>query len=322
MSLTSRIQGSQPADKALQEILRSTLPPKEAFKTLSGTRPFAVCDYSILAPYALSRRTYSGVVGTAFDYLARAVVARTIDDGKNHCLQMLVAEFGLRAFQRWEPLMGTSSVQEVQGVYDRALTTVADYVYDRPASSYAPTVASCCKLARFDYVARNGSFAEDPLRLAGVHRLLLTDEPSEIIDDLDRLIDAFARTFIISGLINRRSEVIFNPKFVAPEIGGADADILVDSTLYDFKTCRSPGYKWQDIAQLWGYYLLAQLRGIHDAASMAGDASVKDTSINRLALYKARFGEVEYVDVAQLVERVGRAEAADALDDYLHSLPR
>ena len=81
-------------------------------------------------------------------------------------------------------------------------------------------------------------------------------------------------------------------------VGGADADLLVGSTLIDIKTTIKWGYMWADAAQLVGYYVLAAMNG-------------EPWPIDRLAIYRSRFGRIEYVDCAEVrqsIDLLGFAE--------------
>lgn len=258
------------------------------------------------------------MVGTAFDYLARVLVARTINEGKDHCFKMLVAQQGLHHVEKMGAVIGASRARDVQMLYDRSTNCLANYAFRSMGASLGTAIDGCCKLARLEYVARNPHLVVWPGWLEEATGFMLAAEPNPILNDLERLADAFARTFITSGILRADSSIVFHPRFMAPEIGGADADIVIDSVLYDFKTTKTPGYKWQDVAQLWGYFLLAELRGLYDGASIQGELSRSNESIRRLALYKARFGEIEYVDVGQS-DSDQTARAVKQLRKYLRS---
>lgn len=79
-----------------------------------------------------------------------------------------------------------------------------------------------------------------------------------------------------------------------------DGDIIIDGTLFDFKSEKNVGFKWQEVAQLLGYFLLNE---IPLDVSNAGDIYFTDHSyhhleINRIAFYRARYGEIEYIDLS------------------------
>jgi hypothetical protein len=76
-----------------------------------------------------------------------------------------------------------------------------------------------------------------------------------------------------------------NPTFgeASLEVGGADADMVIDGTLIDIKTTKSGKMDTSQFHQLVGYYLLAQIGGIN------GDSRIE---INQLGIYYSRYGEL------------------------------
>ncbi|WP_191565976.1 hypothetical protein [Metabacillus idriensis] len=67
--------------------------------------------------------------------------------------------------------------------------------------------------------------------------------------------EVFIERFMLPHVITPKSNVVFNPHFgiASKSCGGADADIYVDGTLYDFKTSKLTGYRWKEIAQIFSY---------------------------------------------------------------------
>lgn len=76
MSLTSLLGGSRPNEKEFKAILREILPDKITFKTISGKKAFSKKEYEALVPYTLVNHNNAQTIGTAFDYLARIMIAR------------------------------------------------------------------------------------------------------------------------------------------------------------------------------------------------------------------------------------------------------
>ncbi len=316
MSLTSRLRGSTPEDKQFQLLLRSALPDRSLFYTASGTTPFSPKQYQMKAAPMSSGRGQSSLVGTAFDLLARAVIARIVDRNKAGVTAWLVAEQGLDLLQT-SGFVDGKTIKQLWKVCMTAVRTLDHYAHRKAGVDIEDVIEPCCKLARLERLARGGVVAQLmylPDLLVGV----LSVETPEVSRDLERLISVFSNAFICSGAVASDSEVVFNPKFLAAEIGGADADVLIDGTLYDFKTSRAPGYKWQDIAQLWGYYLLSETSGVYDKGAFALDSDSLDFNrkVERLGLYKARFGEIEYVRIDAIDPGI-RAQAVRDFRDYL-----
>ena len=92
-------------------------------------------------------------------------------------------------------------------------------------------------------------------------------------------------------------------------MGGADADLLVGTTLIDIKTTVKWGYMWADAAQLVGYYVLAAMNG-------------EPWPIDRLAIYRSRFGRIEYVDCAEVRQSIDLLGFAEQLLDIRASALR
>ena len=96
-------------------------------------------------------------------------------------------------------------------------------------------------------------------------------------------------------------EVFFlNPVFndASLMVGGADADLIIDDMLIDFKTVKAAGMKRTDFDQLMGYYLLNEIGGI--------TGYDKKHAINKIAVYSSRYGELMELDVNDIfdVERL------------------
>lgn len=84
-------------------------------------------------------------------------------------------------------------------------------------------------------------------------------------------------------------------------IGGADADLYIDGVLYDFKTSKQYGYKGKDVQQLISYYIFSKINIDNDDLTSSFVKFDQDPyHINRVAIYLARFGEVNYVDVESI----------------------
>lgn len=304
MSLTSLLKGKKDQDRLVQQILRNIIPAKSDFYTLSGKDPFS-SKYVIRAPYQLDKPYDSSVVGTAFDYLARFIIAQKIKDYRLSVLEKLNASRGLDIVHAYFP---SNIRKKVQGKYEQGIKKVRGFIMNH-SYSISEVVPYASFLARLEIIMRSGMLPKD------VQASLLDDENEKIICDLENLCDVFYKVFIKSNVITPDSTVIFNPHFglASRSCGGADADIFIDGTLYDFKTSKSSGYKWQDVAQLLGYYCLDNIaKKISDQRS-----SLYKHKIERVALYKARFGELEYIDLSYM-NRENVDEAVIKLQDALY----
>lgn len=86
-----------------------------------------------------------------------------------------------------------------------------------------------------------------------------------------------------------------NPTFGEPSrwVGGADADIILGSTLIDLKTTKKCSFTLDHFCQLLGYYML------HRADCFVSD---KNIQLDSLAIYYARFGYFFKFKVTDLIE--------------------
>ena len=90
MSLTTMLQ----YDDEWKSFFKQCIPAKTDFKTLSGHLAFSN-EYEELAEYSLSNRYYSNVVGTAFDYIARWIIAKNVPSNNFSACEDLIAEWAL-----------------------------------------------------------------------------------------------------------------------------------------------------------------------------------------------------------------------------------
>lgn len=292
MSLTSLLKGSEPSQKEFQAIIREIIPNKKSFNTYSGKEAFSKTEYDIFVPYNLSKSYNSTVVGTAFDYLARIMLARVVEKNRDESYTNLTAINGIWTLS--ELSNNNRSVKKVERKLIKTIKKLKAYSHNnKPINELALDV---CFLAKLESIYRSRYLPDTPIEK------YFFDEPEyEIIKDLELLCDVFQEKFI-STILSPTSEIIYNPHFgvASSYVGGADGDVIVDGTLYDFKTGKGIGYKWQEVAQIVGYYLLNQIS--IDIKNTDDDFFIDDSyqhlDIKRLALYRARYGEIEYIDIS------------------------
>lgn len=278
MSLTKMIQYND----AWKKFFKENIPSKKDFKTLSGNPAFSN-DYKELVKDSLGNSSYSSVVGTAFDYLARWIIAKTCLTNREQAIEGLVAERGIYLCR----YAASKNNIDMQDAYKKALKMCRQYINGKTSKSEIIEVAIF--FAKLEQLVRRGTFPFD----VDLEYIFVFE--NEIIEDLAKLFDLFEEKFILSGLVTAESKVVYNPTFggASAICGGADADIYIDGTLYDFKCTQKHGYMWNDVAQILGYYLLDNI------AKKNNDENnfLKEYEIKRIAFYRARYGEVEYIDV-------------------------
>lgn len=293
MSVTSLLNGSKPNQKEFQEILRVVIPIKKSFQTISGKEAFSKNQYEVLVPYNLVKNYNSSVVGTAFDYLARIMLSRVVKKNRSEAYSDISAEHGLIILLSFLKNHRTLK-SKIEKRFKKSVKRLKKYSNNKkPINQLAK---DACFLAKFDHILRSG------LPPANIYeKSFFSDPDEEILRDLDLLCDVFQKEFI-PKITRSNSEIIYNPNFGVSSafVGGADGDVIIDGTLYDFKTGKNVGYRWKEVAQIVGYYLLNELslEVMNLKENHSIDGSYRHLDIKRIAFYRARYGEVEYIDIS------------------------
>lgn len=191
----------------------------------------------------------------------------------------------------------------IENKYNKGLECCKKYVYGKDNLSEVIKVAIF--FSKLEQVFRRRLLPTE------VNLELLFEIEEEIVNDLFRLSSIFYVTMIQSGIITKESVVVYNPSFGGASFfcGGADADIFVDGTLYDFKCTKNRGYNWKDVAQIVGYFLLDGLAKKYNDQ----ENDLNNYEINKLAFYRARYGEIEFFEA----ERVGGRELVECFEKSL-----
>jgi|MTBAKMStandDraft_1061839.scaffolds.fasta_scaffold26354_2 hypothetical protein len=288
MSLSSIIKGTGivPGDTfrpAFRAILKEAKPLKSDFITISGRKPFF--DSCTKHPYILEAKYDASLVGSSFDYLARFMIARKISTNKIQATENLTADKGLKALLNHGDVDGL----DVEKTHKSCKNIITAYIIG-DTNDFHSLICSAIFLSRLEHVYRSALL---PTReyLEG----WFEEVPNNINQDLTQLCNDFETEFM-NVLVHEDSEVIFNPCFgrASEIVGGADADIYIDGALYDFKTIKKNGYRGNDAMQIVGYYLLDRVNTEQFNGKPVG------FGIKTLGFYKARFGEIELVDVSKL----------------------
>lgn len=318
MSLKSILSGTSAIDKEFQSIIRRNLPGKAQFRATHNVAPFS--SYDPLVPYSLHTPSDAGLVGTAFDYLARAMIARQLAKIPNAAWMDLKAQQALARIKARKQL-SDDSLYDLKQRYVNSLSNYLNYIlsgigqlssrfddmaqiefdaasiYYRNAafSSFQPItqitllIPDAVYFARLEQVYRNGGKVFSP------EASDLYETPSaEVHHELTLLCEVFQQRFIDEKLVTAESTVVFNPSFgiLSKLCDGADADIFIDGILFDFKSGKETGYAWQEVAQLVAYYCLHL-----GACKLKKDKlpiPLRGHEIATIALYRARYGIVEY----------------------------
>lgn len=274
MSLITMLQKNDD----LKTLIKSVIPNKNDFITNTGAKAF-FSKQVILAPYKLSKPWEAALVGMASDYMFRFVVGKNIHKNKDKSYSDLVAHRGLLSLKDNNELYSQAEIK-----YNESINIIQRFVEDGDELS-TQILEVAIFLSKLEQIGR-GNINENS------YLNLLQPVNNVIITDLQNIVDVFQNVFIGSGLIKPTSDVVFNPHFgnMMALCGGADADIFIDNTLYDFKCTKSNGYHWDEIGQIMSYYFLnclCQDEPFHNGV----DLYYK--SIDAIAIYHARFGIIE-----------------------------
>ncbi|MDA2124454.1 hypothetical protein PDM82_26510 [Bacillus cereus] len=285
MSLTSMLEGLKKNEKQFQAIIKKVTPNRNDFQTMSGNVAFSN-EYDMLVPYSLENPYNSKILGIAFDYMARLMIARIATNNREAFFTELAAEKGLDKIKLRRGEEDNISIK-LENLYNKAVNLMRDFV--EGGSDIQMMIRVSNFLAKLELVYRNNKLPEDILKSLFSH-------PSEdIARELEQMCKVFEDKFCIPEIIHKESEVVYNPNFglASMMVDGADGDIIIDGVLYDFKTRKPFAYSWVNAAQLIGYYFLNEI------SLTARDLGYEGSSFNieKVALYKARYGEIEYFDL-------------------------
>lgn len=132
-------------------------------------------------------------------------------------------------------------------------------------------------LAQMDIYYRQGTVPEN----------LGTVEEGDV-QDLRNLI-----SLVDPNLFQGKKHCFLNPTFGygSTLVGGADADMIVDDTLIDFKTTKYLSFTQDHYNQLIGYYILSKLGKINES---------EDIPISRIGIYFSRHGILHTISADEI----------------------
>lgn len=281
MSLTNMLSSKENFAKDFKKIVSFITPKSYEFKTISEKTAFSK-EYVIQAPYELQFPIEARLVGVAFDYLARFILSRytnsKLDESDLYCRHAL----------------NVISEQRVRDKYQRHINIMRNFEVGNATNS--DVMASMTFFAQLEYIARTGEFDQK------LYDSLYRTPNESVFNDLRKQGNLFYLKFIQSQLVKPNSIITYNPNFgeeLSKAVGGIDADLCIDGVLYDLKTTKSIGYSKNYAIQIMAYFLFHLLDKL-----MYDKTELQSHPINRIALYKARFGEIEYFDISNIPHRL------------------
>lgn len=293
MSLTGFLNNKE--DKRcirFQEVIKKVTPSKNDFKAFNNkTNPFDT-KIDLKVEYKLNNNIEAALVGTTFDYLARFRIAQVVRKNNIKVMEGIVAENFLDIFKN---KLSRRNYNKLIDKYNDAIENIKRYI-ELNIEFDDQIIEKVCVLGKLEGCFRGGKLPKNIK--------YLFDKPTEeVINELIGLIHLFELEFI-SKVVKPNSIVIYNPSFglTSGVIGGADADIYIDGTIYDFKTTKSIGYKGKDAQQVVSYYILNELE-----KKMHGELfnnSIRNKVVDKIAIYLARVGEIYYFDMNNIDSEV------------------
>jgi hypothetical protein len=230
----------------------------------------------------LSKRYHT--IGTAFDYLLRFYLERTVPHAKK---RSWVAAAGLRALGRATDVVDVDTVE-----------VSTEYENDEVATGHKLYLEALTKYTRY---LKNGvvntALLQGAIYLAqldGVIRFGSADGLGTIYTEDLRELRALMK-LLRPGLFPSHHRCLLNPTFgkASRAIGGADADLILDDMLIDIKVTQHLELSRDIYNQLMGYYVLHELSGLKDGR--------RKSRIHRLGVYFARHAHLEVFEVKDVV---------------------
>lgn len=170
-----------------------------------------------------------GTVGTAFDYALRLLIERENVGVVSHF--PLVARQGIKGDKKRKDFINEFDAKHSKYVLSNGIT-----IHE--------LLSDCIVLAKLDAVFRSGrNFPNSDI-------FRIDDEDVRDLSNLIGLVDI--------NIFKAKTQCYLNPCFgeSSKDIGGADADLLIDDCLIDIKTTKNLSFTRSQLRQLLGYHIL------------------------------------------------------------------
>jgi len=209
------------------------------------------------------------LIGTAFDYLIRFYLECLNPDS---IAQPWVAEHAVELTRG-----DTKLFKKTQSILSQAKAVYSDYMKNGKLND--DVIVAVIHLAHLD-----------PIYRAGIVDPNLEDVYDGDVEDLKNLIK-----IVRPELFKAQTICVLNPTFgeASMLVGGADADLLIDSKLLDIKTTKNLKFTREQFNQLIGYYILSKIGWIDDVPDYV--------EVFELNIYYSRYGLIHTIP-ASIVE--------------------
>jgi len=266
-----------------------------------------------------------GIIGTAFDYMTRAILIRQVGY-ENAIRHSYVAEEGLKNFPKAldsiltqidllptrDPERDKRRAKGVEYALEK-LPELMDFLnaqLENAKNSIDQFIKKNMKIetlaphalfmAKLDVVYRSGSvnildYYFEKYENQTFFRLNNALSDKDIIDNIIKLSYLFEEQVQKMNIKRVNCNPVFPP--YSGIVGGADADFIIDKTLIDVKTSKTFGYRTTVMAQILGYASMGQAIGI---------------PLEQVGIYYARFAKWMLLPLKVLPE--------DFLNNYLKKI--
>ena len=227
----------------------ASLPVRALFNKTAVGIPKGHFNDPILIDHADKNK--ASLVGTAVDYMIRILLAR------------YAKEKGIQAhsdgYVAWLAIVKAkdsghdklaADLSEIAGKCEG----IFDGIINRTYTGRHGFVDACYRMAKLDVVGRVG-----PHYLDGIHGHLL---PGHQDYDVFKEILQFIDVVNVEKAFAPKQNILLNPSFQhSLAVDGADADVVVDDTLFEIKTTSQNTLHRHYFEQLAGYAALAEIGG-------------------------------------------------------------
>jgi len=286
MSIASIVRGNEFPE--FKDYLKTYSPIKKHFTSSTGYPPFSK-DIPIRVPATNITSHESGHIGELADFLFCLEIARYVDVNK----ELIFDSLTWRPRELFDGCIRVNRMEENNKkhyeLFDSALSNCLKYVLGEEVD-----------LRELVFCANTLNKAEHYLHYTAYHSraeyldYFLMPCPANIVDDVVNLVAVFKESFIDSGIVKKDSVVVCHPWFEpwSSKVGGGIADLYLDGILYDFKSTKKTGFSWEDVGQLYGYYILNRLCLKYSKDEVLA-SPIPITNINAIAVYYSRLGDIE-----------------------------
>ena len=241
-----------------------------------------------------------GLIGTAFDYLFRFNLKKL---NPTALTKRWVAEIALNLLPQDYDTEELKAESKSTGVPIEELKEIIGLKIKNQPNSLREKVERLINKAKQIYseYIQSGIMSDEVIRatvhLAQIDPIYRAGYVDPNLGEVDDLVIQEMRELI--GIVDNdafiaKDHCLLNPTFgdASFEVGGADADFIIDGCMVDIKTTKSARFTKDQFNQLVGYYIL------HDIGGIDGDRNITITS---LGVYYSRYGELCTFPIAPLI---------------------